>query len=81
MRFNSSRVRHPNGYTEVLTNFAAFSWQDGYAAFTVGISQLDRTIAYIANQREHHRTQTFQEEYLEFLRRHGVEYDERYLWD
>ena len=56
-------------------------WQDGYGAFTVSKSDIPRVIKYIQNQREHHRKQTFQEEYLEFLRANGVDYDERYLWD
>ncbi|HLO00207.1 MAG TPA: IS200/IS605 family transposase [Pyrinomonadaceae bacterium] len=58
----------------------SFGWQDGYAAFTVSKSNIPEVTAYIQNQREHHRTKTFQEEYLEFLRANGVEYDERYLW-
>ena len=59
----------------------SFAWQEGYGAFTVSVSQIDRTIAYIGNQEVHHRRKTFQEEYLEFLKKHGVAYDERYLWD
>lgn len=57
-----------------------FSWQDGYAAFTVSKSNLGEVISYIKNQREHHRKKTFKEEYVEFLRANGIEYDERYLW-
>jgi REP element-mobilizing transposase RayT len=57
-----------------------FAWQDGYGAFTVSKSNLPEVIRYIQQQREHHRKRTFQEEYREFLRRHGVEYDERYVW-
>jgi len=57
-----------------------FAWQEGYGAFSVSISHLPETIAYIANQKEHHRTKSFQEEYLAFLTKHGIEYDERYLW-
>ena len=57
-----------------------FWWQDGYAAFTVSKSNIPRVISYIQNQREHHRQKTFQEEYLDFLRENGIEYDERYLW-
>ena len=45
------------------------------------MSQLDKTVAYINNQETHHRKKTFQDEYREFLIKHGVEYDERYLWD
>jgi REP element-mobilizing transposase RayT len=58
-----------------------FAWQSGYGAFSVSRSQEDSVIGYIANQKEHHRVQTFQEEFLELLRLHEVEYDERYLWD
>jgi putative transposase len=66
---------------ETFPNQRNFAWQEGYGAFTVSVSQLDKTIAYINNQESHHRKKTFQEEYLEFLKKHGVEYDERYLWD
>lgn len=57
-----------------------FAWQDGYGAFTVSKSQLPEVVRYIQNQREHHENQTFKEEYLKFLERHEVEYDEQYLW-
>jgi hypothetical protein len=57
-----------------------FGWQDGYGGFTVSKSNIPDVINYIRNQREHHRKKTFQEEYLELLRKNGVEYDERYLW-
>ena len=59
---------------------AEFSWQEGYGAFTVSASGLSAVKRYIQRQEEHHRKKTFQEEYVEFLRRSGVEYDERYLW-
>jgi putative transposase len=57
-----------------------FGWQDGYGAFTVSRANVPSVVRYIQNQRVHHQTQTFQEEYLEFLQKAGVEYDERYLW-
>lgn len=57
-----------------------FSWQDGYAAFTVSKSNIPEVIRYIKNQREHHRKRTFREEYLALLGANGVEYDERYVW-
>lgn len=57
-----------------------FSWQKEYGAFSVSVSQLDVVIDYIRNQPEHHRAKTFQEEYLELLRKHRVEFDERYVW-
>ena len=58
-----------------------FEWQEGYGAFSISISQKARTVAYIAGQEEHHRRKTFKEEYLGFLTKHGIEYDERYIWD
>jgi len=57
-----------------------FSWQEGYGAFTVSASQIEAVKNYIANQEEHHRRKTFQEEYIEFLKQSDVEYDERYIW-
>ena len=58
-----------------------FYWQDGYGAFTVSPSQSDKIVHYISNQMEHHRTRTFQDEYLLLLKRHGIEYDPKYLWE
>ncbi len=59
---------------------AYFSWQNGYAAFSVSPSLVDSVYQYISNQEKHHRKITFQEEFREFCRRHGVEFDERYVW-
>jgi putative transposase len=56
-----------------------FHWQDGYAAFSVSQSKVKAVEAYIAEQKEHHRRKSFQEELIQFLRKHGVEYDERYI--
>jgi REP element-mobilizing transposase RayT len=58
-----------------------FFWQRGYAAFSVSPSQLGAAIKYVEAQEKDHRTRTFQEEYREMLRKHGVEFDERYVWD
>ena len=58
-----------------------FHWQDGYGAFSLSKSALHDVQSYIAGQEEHHRKVTFQEEFVMFLQRHGIEYDERYLWD
>jgi REP element-mobilizing transposase RayT len=66
---------------ETFPELKGFKWQDGYGAFTVSISNIPDVAEYIANQREHHRTKTYQEEYLAFVKRHGIEYDERYVWD
>jgi REP-associated tyrosine transposase len=57
-----------------------FAWQEGYGAFTIGMSQVDRTAAYIEGQAAHHRSQTFQEEFIQFLNTHGIECDPRYIW-
>ena len=57
-----------------------FRWQEEYGAFSVSRSQMEKTISYIANQERHHRRKTFQEEFLALLKRHRIEYDERYLW-
>jgi putative transposase len=58
-----------------------FGWQEKYGAFSVSVSQLDSVIGYISNQPEHHRRRSFQEEFVAFLKKHRIEYDERYLWD
>ncbi|MBX7221418.1 MAG: IS200/IS605 family transposase [Blastocatellia bacterium] len=65
---------------ETFPDLCLFKWQDGYGAFTVSKSNLTNVIRYIQNQREHHQEVTFQAEYLKFLRKHGIEFDERYLW-
>ena len=61
--------------------YRGFFWQRGYGAFSVSPSQLDAVLQYIEAQQEHHRTRTFEEEYRELLRKHGVDFDERYVWD
>jgi putative transposase len=58
-----------------------FAWQSGYGAFSVSQSQRDTVVRYIRNQREHHHKLTFQEEYIRFLKKYKVRYDERYVWD
>jgi REP element-mobilizing transposase RayT len=57
-----------------------FAWQEGYGGFTVGAAHCPAVQKYVASQEEHHRTRSFQDEYLEFLNRAGVVADERYLW-
>ena len=58
-----------------------FTWQRGYSSFSVYFREVDRLLAYIDGQEEHHRQRTFQEEYCELLVEHGVDFDERYVWD
>ena len=61
--------------------YRGFFWQKGYGAFSVSPSQLEAVLQYIQTQQEHHRTRTFQDEYRELLRTHGIDFDERYVWD
>jgi putative transposase len=58
-----------------------FHWQAGYGVFSVSESNVDAVRDYIQQQAIHHVRLTFQEEFREFLRRHGIEWDERYVWD
>lgn len=61
--------------------FRNFHWQRGYGAFSVGQAEVPAVKRYLANQKEHHKRVTFQDEYREFLRMYGVDFDERYVWD
>jgi REP element-mobilizing transposase RayT len=74
IKSNSSGWMHDLGERD-------FQWQDGYGAFAVSYSSTDQVKHYLANQAEHHRVRTFQDEFREFLRRHGLSWDERYVWD
>lgn len=58
----------------------AFAWQEGYGAFSVSVSHVSATVAYIQTQEEHHRRRTFEEEFLTFLRKHNIEFDEKFVW-
>jgi REP element-mobilizing transposase RayT len=76
LKANSSKwmkTKHPD------LNY--FYWQDGYGAFSVNPSEVETVLDYIKNQHEHHRAKTFQEEYRAFLKKHKVDFDERYVWD
>jgi len=75
IKANSSKWLNEQPDTE------SFEWQKGYGAFTVSYSQLDTVQQYIRNQEEHHRTRTFQEEYIAFLNRHGIEFRLEYLFE
>ena len=68
----------------IHTEFPAlkdFAWQDGYGIFTVSKSSVLDVVEYIKNQREHHSRQTFEDEYLSMLKLHGIDYDERYVFN
>ncbi len=58
-----------------------FAWQEGYGAFSIGISDIERTTEYINHQAEHHGKMEFKTEFLAFLKKHGIEYDEQYIFD
>lgn len=76
IKSNSSKWAH-----ETFMQHRTFAWQRGYGAFSVSRSNDESVRRYIAAQEEHHRRTTFKEEFLEFLRRHEIPYDERYIWD
>ena len=63
-----------------LSNFK-FNWQEGYGAFSYSHSQIDNVVKYILNQKAHHEKLTFREEYIDFLKKFEIEYDEKYLFD
>jgi REP element-mobilizing transposase RayT len=65
---------------ETFPEHRLFAWQEEYGAFSVSVSQLDKTIKYIKGQEVHHREMTFQEEFLALLKKHRIEYDELHLW-
>ena len=62
-------------------DFAQFHWQKGYGAFSVSESRANAVKGYIDNQAEHHKRATFQDEYRMFLSKHGITFDERYVWE
>ena len=64
---------------ETFPKMRSFAWQEGYGAFSVGVSGVDATVAYIRNQIEHHRARSFREEYAMMLKKHGFAYEESIL--
>lgn len=75
MKANSSRWIHQNA-----PQSKGFDWQTGYGAFSVSKSAEPRVKAYIKDQEEHHRIRSFTEEFTALLDKHGIPYEERYLW-
>lgn len=67
-------------WAHVTAGKKGFAWQPGYFGATVSPSQIEKVRQYILSQEEHHRHKGFKEEYLEFLRRSGIEYNEHYVW-
>lgn len=58
-----------------------FHWQEGYGAFSYSHSQIDNVVKYIMNQKEHHKKQTFRDEYIDFLKKFEIQYEEKYLFN
>lgn len=79
----AKKIKHTSSswMKEQGREFYDFSWQAGYGAFSISISHLEKLLAYIDNQEEHHKTLTFQEEYRALLRKNRMVVDETYLWD
>jgi REP element-mobilizing transposase RayT len=71
LKGNSSKWIH-----ETFPELRSFAWQEGYGAFSIGVSGIAETCAYIRNQEEHHRTRTYQEEVIMFLQRHGLAFED-----
>ena len=66
---------------ETFPEHRLFEWQQGYGAFSIGVSDIERTTEYINHQAEHHSKMDFKTEFLAFLKKHGIEYDEQYIFD
>jgi len=75
VKANSSGWMH-----DVFPDASDFSWQNGYGAFSVSPSQIDGVRKYIADQKTHHGKRSFEEEFVELLTVHEIEFDRRYLW-
>ena len=76
IKSNSSRWINEQNW-----NVDSFEWQKGYGAFTVSYSQMDRVRAYIANQESHHQKLTFQQEYVNLLKKHNIDFEPKYLFE
>jgi len=75
MKRNSSRW-----IKTIDSRYEQFAWQGGYAVFSVSQSVVDKTVAYVSNQSEHHKRVSFRDEYIQFLKLYNIEYDERYVF-
>ncbi|MGE0636763.1 MAG: IS200/IS605 family transposase [Bacteroidia bacterium] len=76
IKAGSSKFINDNGWIK-----GKFNWQEGFGAFSYSRSQIDSVIKYIINQEEHHKRKTFKEEYIDFLKKFEIEYDDRYLFE
>ena len=75
IKSNSSRWINENKWFR-----GKFHWQEGFGAFTYSKSQIDRVVKYILNQPEHHKRNTFREEYIKLLEKYKIKYEEKYLF-
>lgn len=66
---------------ETFPDLKGFAWQDGFGVFSVSKSNVADVVGYIKNQREHHKKQTFEDEYISLLKLKGIDFDERYVFD
>ena len=73
--------RGSNQWIQDELGIGGFKWQSGYGVFSVSLSQLDIVSQYIENQEQHHTSRDFQDEFRALLKRHKVDWDERYVWD
>ena len=74
-------IKRPSSqWVHETLGIAEFAWQEGYGAFTVSESQIGPVRKYITSQEEHHHTRTFKEEFVEMLNRHGLKFDEKFIW-
>ena len=73
---NSSKYVNENGWVK-----GKFSWQEGFGSFSYSHSHIDNVYQYILNQEQHHKKKTFKQEYLEFLEKFRIEYNEKYLFE
>lgn len=62
------------------SHYQSFAWQGGYAGYSVSQSKVEAVVRYIENQKEHHKKETFHDEYIKFLREYGVDFDEKYIY-
>jgi putative transposase len=76
IKANSSSYITENNLTK-----STFSWQEGYGAFSYSKSQVDAVVKYVLNQAQHHKKRTFREEYIDFLQKFEIQYDEKFLFD
>ena len=76
IKANSSRW-----FKTLDVKYADFKWQNGYGSFSVNPHEIDLVIKYIQNQHQHHQNQSFKEEYVAFLKKYDMEFDERYVWE